>query len=71
MNVITDNPAATSAGISPAELAVMRQAAARLSPAGTASAPDPFTALTLPFTPGPPGDQELWVKQQGHSHYCM
>ena len=75
MNVTTDNRTATSAGISPAELALMRHAAARLSPApaatGTASAPDPFTALTLPFTPGPPGRPEYWHKEQGYSHYCF
>ena len=72
MNATTDNPPATSAGISPAELALMRHAAARLSPAPaasrTASAADPFTALTIPFTPSPPGRPEWWHKEQGHSH---
>ena len=65
-------PAATG-GITAAELAVMRQAAGRLGPvpAGTGSAADPFAALTLPFTPGPPGDQELWHRPAGASHYCF
>jgi hypothetical protein len=75
MNAATDDRTAASAGISPAELALMRHAAAQLSPApaasGTASAPDPFTALTIPFTPGPPGRQELWHKPAGSSHYCF
>ena len=64
---------AVSAGVSPSELALMRQSAARLSPAegATATAPDPFAALALPFTPAPPGRQELWHKPQGMSHYCL
>ena len=74
MTTPTDRAAAaTRPGITPAELAVMRHAAARISPAasGNPSAPDPFTALTRPFTPGPPGRPEWWHKQQGHSHYCF
>lgn len=71
MTTSTGDRPATSAGISPAELAVMRQAAARLSPAPAASAPDPFTGLTIPFTPGPPGRPEYWHKEQGYSHYCF
>ena len=72
---MTGHAPGTSAGISPAELALMRHAAARISPApagtGNPSAPDPFAALTLPFTPGPPADQELWHKPAGSSHYCF
>jgi hypothetical protein len=75
MNAATDDRTAASAGITPAELALMRHAAARLSPppaaSGTASAADPFTALTLPFTPGPPGRPEWWHKPQNQTHYCF
>ena len=71
MNVITGDSAVMSAGISPEELAVMRQAGARLNQAPAVSAPDPFTALTSPFTPGAPGRVEWWHKEQGHSHYCF
>jgi hypothetical protein len=75
MNVITDMPAApTGAGVSPEELAVMRQAAARLGaiPAGTgkAGAPDLFGMLAAPFRPAPPGARARWKKEPGLGHWC-
>jgi hypothetical protein len=74
MNAITHMPAATArAGVSSAELAVMRQAAGRLgaAPAGTAGLdlPDPFGALAAPFLPSPPGARATWKKEGSHRCY--
>jgi hypothetical protein len=70
MTVTIDLPAAAmNAGASPAELAIMRQAAARLSgiPAGTgnAHAPDPFGALAAPFRSAPPDSRRWWAQHDG------
>jgi hypothetical protein len=73
MTTTTDNRPATSAGITPEELALMRRAAARISPAANRnpSAPDPYAALTLPFDASPPTVQEFWIKRDGNAHYCL
>jgi hypothetical protein len=72
------NPAAApagplSAGISPAELALMRHAAALISPAAAPGGADPFAALARPYRPAPPDPEgDFCAKPQGDgAHYYL
>lgn len=72
MNVNTDDAVVMRAGISPAELAVMRYAAVGVSPAAPGGA-DLFGALTLPYRPPPPDPEgDFCAKPQGDgAHYYL
>jgi hypothetical protein len=70
MTVTADTPPAVTAGVSPAELKVMREAAARLTGTGSATgAEDPFGALAAPFRPPPAGTRAAYSRTGGH-HWC-
>lgn len=69
MTVTPDAPATVQAGASDEELALMREAAARvaaLAPAAT----DPFGVLAEPFFPQPLGGPGRWHREDGH-HWCV
>jgi hypothetical protein len=70
MTTTIDLPAAAiRAGASPAELAIMRRAAARLGGvpigSGNAHAPDSFGALAAPFRSAPPDSRRWWTRHEG------
>jgi hypothetical protein len=73
MAVATEGRAPVSAGAGSAELAVMRQAAARVGAqaggAGELAGDDLFGALSGPFLPLPPDERAGYQRTGGH-HWC-
>jgi hypothetical protein len=66
MTVTSEAPPAVTAGVSPAELEVMR-AAARLTGTGDTPDPgDPFGVLAAPFCPAPAGARASYNRVKGH-----
>lgn len=69
MTETAEAPPAVTAGVSPAELQVMREAAARLTGTGSATGrEDPFGVLAAPFRPAP-GARAVYSRTGGH-HWC-
>jgi hypothetical protein len=67
MTVTSEPPPAVTAGVSPAELKVMRAAAARLTGTGdTPGAGDPFGVLAAPFRPAPADGRASYNRVRGH-----
>lgn len=67
MTVTSEASPAVTEGVSPAELEVMREAAARLTGTGdTPGAGDPFGVLAAPFRPAPEGSRSSYTRTSGH-----
>jgi hypothetical protein len=67
MKAIIESPPAVTAGVSAAELEVMRESAARLTGTGSAAGTeDLFGELAAPFSPAPPGGRANYHRSGGH-----